>query len=732
MADTHETSVAFDVDAALLVELGERLVTRRSVALAELIKNSYDADATQVHVEFRDIAKKSGEIVLADDGVGMTLDVFRSAWMRIATTDATVRPRSGIYGRPRTGAKGVGRFACRRLASKLSLESIAKTSSGYERVTAFIDWADFKPGKDLEAIKVKVRSERLDAAPASTGVTLTLIGLRESWGLDEISDVQSELEALAGPTPRALKRRRPGGLQADPGFAIRLEIPEFPEYSGELSERFMAAAWGTLSGRVDAKGLPSYQLKPRASDVTTRFRPSGSVYQSLVGAEFEIKMMIYGGSQFRATGFNLAQARSIGREHGGVRVYLDGFQVFSYGDPTDDWLGLDQDRARRLSTTPGELSAVSEGLERPMLLLPGNMQLFGSVAVSHEMNPALAVSINRERLVDNEASQGLKKFVRDGINWMTIRYARDTAKYRASRRPSTGAPAASLTAALQVVRDGLVNAVGLSQGSRNALEAALQQLEAVALQEQEERISELSMLRVLASAGTTVVLFDHMLRAMAAQLAELSKQLSTAAGHLPPHLVDPYELALTDLKDWSTIAVGQGALVGLIVGPDARKRQSRFVVHPLVESLKRGFFGYTSRFGISLENHVPKEVRSAPVYKAELYAVLLNFITNALKAVRESKGDRRISVEASVTSEATFVVRVSDTGIGLDPARWEEVFEPFETTSDPDPVLGEGTGLGLKIVKDVASLWGGNARFVRAKRPWKTVIELQAPIRRVD
>ena len=54
-----------------------------------------------------------------------------------------------------------------------------------------------------------------------------------------------------------------------------------------------------------------------------------------------------------------------------------------------------------------------------MLLLPGNMQLFGAVAISREQNPVLAVSISRERLVHNEGFEQLKEFVRGGIDWMT-------------------------------------------------------------------------------------------------------------------------------------------------------------------------------------------------------------------------------------------------------------------------------------------------------------------------
>src|SRR6185436_16377948 len=84
----------FTVDSALLRELGERLVGKPHIALGELIKNAYDADATFAEIVFepnkalrgRKKKKGRGEIIVRDDGHGMTFDDFRDFWMRIGTT----------------------------------------------------------------------------------------------------------------------------------------------------------------------------------------------------------------------------------------------------------------------------------------------------------------------------------------------------------------------------------------------------------------------------------------------------------------------------------------------------------------------------------------------------------------------------------------------------------------------------------------------------------------------
>jgi DNA mismatch repair ATPase MutL len=77
--------IRFTVDAALLRELGERLVGQPHVALAELIKNAYDADASSVEVRI-----ESNRIEVSDNGHGMDLSEFKRFWMRIGSPTRVV------------------------------------------------------------------------------------------------------------------------------------------------------------------------------------------------------------------------------------------------------------------------------------------------------------------------------------------------------------------------------------------------------------------------------------------------------------------------------------------------------------------------------------------------------------------------------------------------------------------------------------------------------------------
>ena len=656
----------------------------------------------------------------------MGMDKMRTGWMRIATNDATVNSRSTRFGRPRTGAKGVGRFACGRLATRLSLESISHVSGGSERVSVDFDWHDFQPGRDLsDVISTVTREVVTETLP--TGTTLRLHGLTDTWTKRDIAKLQGELSHLMNLDSYQGYVHRESSLEADPGFDLEIIAPEFPMFEGAIEKPFLEAAWGILTGTVTNQGRPQYELSIRSNGLALQHRPADHCFQSLIDTTFTIRMMVYQGSTFKESGYSLPEARRLGRSRGGVKVYLDGFQVFSYGSSGDDWLDLDRDRARRQADLPRALEEIAKGLTRPMLSLPSNMQLFGAVAISREKNPELSVGISREQLVHNDSFDQLKRFVRDGINWMTVCYARE--KTRATSSTAPARPAVyTLTRRLRSVRRLVDQQTAIPRHVKQTVNTSLKEVETVLAQEAKARVSELSMLRVLASAGTTVLLFDHTLRAMAAQLDSILSRLESALLHMSPDHRAASQQTLEDLTSWSKMATGQGSLVGLLVGAEARMRRRSLAVHPLVETMLRGFDGYLKRFGITCENAVGLGIRTPPLHEAEVYAVLLNLLTNSLKAVRQGRV-RQVRIDAEANTNR-FMLRVYDTGVGIPEDRQEEVFEPFVTTSQPDPVLGVGTGLGLKIVRDLARAWGGSVRFIEATSPWRTVIEVSLPDRR--
>src|SRR5262245_50727795 len=110
--------------ARLLRTLGEELISNEIVAVIELVKNAYDADATRVMIRFvAPLVPGKGRIEVIDNGHGMDLKTVQTVWMEPATPSKRDKPRSRTFGRRHLGEKGIGRFAASRLANELEVIS---------------------------------------------------------------------------------------------------------------------------------------------------------------------------------------------------------------------------------------------------------------------------------------------------------------------------------------------------------------------------------------------------------------------------------------------------------------------------------------------------------------------------------------------------------------------------------------------------------------------------------
>src|SRR5260370_8234794 len=114
-------SATFRPRARIIQTIGRDLITNEVIAIQELIKNAYDADATEVILTFRGpLSPGEGEISIADNGDGMRLEVIRGAWMEPATI-SKVRRVLTRSGRRVTGEKRIGPFAPPRTPQVLYL-----------------------------------------------------------------------------------------------------------------------------------------------------------------------------------------------------------------------------------------------------------------------------------------------------------------------------------------------------------------------------------------------------------------------------------------------------------------------------------------------------------------------------------------------------------------------------------------------------------------------------------
>lgn len=255
---------------------------------------------------------------------------------------------------------------------------------------------------------------------------------------------------------------------------------------------------------------------------------------------------------------------------------------------------------------------------------------------------------------------------------------------------------------------------------------ALESLTETVASREAEHISKLAMLRVLASVGTMVVVFLHEIGIAISNIRRLANDICNPRYTNIIELQAMIKTSQDNLRISTGVLEAQASQIGSIIGREARDRRRRFVLRPLIEQIVKAFDLYCQNHGIELIVSIPSFIRTPPMYSAEIHSLIINLLTNALKAVKDEP-IRRIKLDA-IQDQKGLTLVMCDTGYGISPNDWERVFEPFETTSKPDPVLGVGTGLGLTIVRDIVAAHGGKVHFTDALNPWKTCIELWIPL----
>ena len=761
MRDSNRRNrLSFTVDAQLIGELGERLVTKNHVALSELIKNAFDADATRIVISFENArgTKKNlaSQIVIEDNGSGMTGAIVESDWMLIGTANKQRQPVSAKYGRLRTGSKGIGRFACERLSHRLELETVgAKGRRGHrrEKTSAVFDWDKYSPGKKLSEIQHTISTETTDE---KTYTRLTLSKLRDRWIQRDFNTLRREIIDLTVAKP---DRRK--GYENDPGFEIDLVAPEFEFGEGTLLGQFMDAGWGVVSGQFSKRGVGTLALtcmrasrsnKPTSRTYSLKFPDK---LTGLAGVSFKFSFLPINKNYWRdRSTVNLGTVKEALREKGGIRIYQNQFRIYPYGSPGDDWLDLEKDYARRLAKFENQfLSAMANraGLDpaRLMLEAPRYRSLYGFVIIDTDSSKHFEVNISRDGLIEGDAYRDLQKVLRFAIQWLTIHFAnfKDdleelSAEQARHRLGSTGAspedrpnPQATTATALRIVEKASKSAQKSSVAERRELQDASTILKA----DIQGRQGELALLRTFSSTGPLIFAFTHEIRAVINSMESYANILKELSGSLPPS------------EQKSAIALSEGLLntksrfielsnLFNIMGNAANLEPKRFFLYKVVEQIHNAFAFVLNDYKISWEKHISNKIKTPLITQAELHSIIVNLVSNAIKASVAAETAKRAIAISAVVSDDGVRLHVDDKGLGLPKKHWTEVFDPL--VSDPTGVLygdfqkvgdesvyllGRGSGLGLSIVSKIVERYGGSVSFEDAPEGWSTRISVGLP-----
>ncbi len=772
-------SETFSVDSALLQELGERLVTTPHVALAELVKNSYDADATEVHVIIRESEEGAPEIEVRDNGCGMTLKQIREYWMRIGNTHKESEQHSKLYGRPLTGSKGIGRFCVRRLGARVKLESGAKSGRGLEFNTLEIDWTKFIAGDDVAEVPVEGTS--LTKSAGETGVKLIMSGSRRSeW--HSLEDQRSyayllrQLATLAA--NRGTKRR---GFEPDPGFRIILNAPAL-EYGAALAglvdddeegcaidirERLMNAGWALLTADVGKDGKVRCELDA-APPVGKRDFTSNHKFETLRDVSLRLAIFVE-----NTPGWNRNEKlvptnklSGILNDWGGVQLRYREMRMFPYGDSRDDWLRIEKDRARRLGKPPqDDLINFANTIKARTPLDPGRVLLnmlsqrayLGAVEIG-ESQKGLDAKADREGFVENTTFNEVREFARFAIDWAMIwrdfavieREKERAERFRKELERGTGgkpiAPAEQSEVALKILRQGVAQ-LRAAQDRNDPFSITKEEVKnlasAASLLESEIKTSRADVLRfqLVASAATLSLLYHHEVKYLAQTLTSLTADLHEAIRDLKgtmktrcQEVLESVSSAKESLDALGDLTQDMGILDRkAVAGPlDLARQTERAVAR---------FQRVANAYRVDISQRIDDGLLVGPMLKGELAAILLNVLSNAIKAVIAGGAPKSLIELHAYHSRNKMCLDVKDNGIGLSAEERKTVFTPL--VSDPSSqlydalevrlasedrqLLGQGSGLGLSIVQGILENRKGSVGFVDSTEGWSTCLHLELP-----
>jgi signal transduction histidine kinase len=698
----------FTVDARAILTLGRESIKDHTTALVELVKNSYDADATTVEIEIY-VNVPQPHIRIADSGNGMTERQVEHNWLRIGYSEKK-NERLSKLNRRKTGEKGIGRLSADRLGSILEL----RTKAAGKIYGLEINWEQFsQEGQDINKIlleeipRPEIRLPRTIKGQASkTGTELIIRTLRQTWTVTDIESLSRELSMLVSPFKR-LK-----------DFQITLNTDVAEGYSGKIESDFQEQAYITLDAKFDGvvnvnytvtirsdkgdrkqekKQEPLSQFIPSSPSQTSKRKKTEDASSASDGARLScgpVHLILLFFPQ-KSELFDLSQLRKFLDNNAGVRIYRDNIRVKPYGDPKEvegDWLKL----GATFAANPAGARRKSANI-RPK-------QLVGTVFIGRDANEQLVDSSSREGLVHGDAFNDLRRFVLRCVREVAIYHHEIYVKENPETKSNAVEKVKDLSIRLGDIREGLRSiSPMLVRTAEEAAEETIENIE-IALDAIKDTVASLSELenqaavyRGLASIGIATAVFGHEIQAPISGIPGFIILAKDLLGTDPPQIDEAIEELEKALEDVDKIS-GWGKFALLRIRRDKRRPKKENIEKltlDIIEELR------PTLEALNIDLKLKTEPLDGKILPMNFESVLINLITNASTACRQVKRSRNIKVNVKKKTDRGVrgvEIVVSDSGPGVAAGNIDRIWEALFTTKTED---NPGTGLGLTIVNDV-------------------------------
>ena len=678
----------FSITPRVIAHLGEDLIKNESIALLELVKNSYDAYAAHCKVSFHSEDSKIKKIEVEDDGVGMNDAIINNVWLVIGT-DFKVKQLRETHkeGRAPLGEKGIGRLGVHKLGQKITL--ISKRRDDKE-VVLTIDWGALDSVRAINDFSVDVSTNETPTrfTEGKTGTWIVIERLKADWDRRQLREVYRNLMSLNSPFSN----------NSD-SFSVTVEsdtdvfegLPDFSDivenggmYFGHCRMqgnlitdfRYEFKPWSSLTkigkGRIvsydnQKKEHPEdFQIKgvrvPEGKKKAVEYSIDLSKYK-IGTVEFDVVIFEKEPAIFSFMNAEKKTVVDYLNENGGIRVYRDNVRVYDYGERDNDWLGIDLKRVHRVG---GNVS---------------NNIILGAVRIRRTESMGLREKTNREGFIEDTVYHA---FV-DAVNYalsLFVRF-RNEDKERLTTLYKSNSVTEPVLSDLREVTKIVQKRVEKPEDKEEILRYLNR------IDRQYEEVKE--VLIRSANAGLNLGVVIH----------EIDKMVAALKGHAERG--EREQIIDITLK-----------LEKIVSGYLAIVKRSGMRVGTLNTIVERALGNYEFRFSdhkIRIVGNYEKCKLTAKFADSQSISVLTNLLDNAvywLSYAREN--DRVISVFLTDQLSGYNSIVVSDNGPGFNIGT-DVAVKPF-ISGKPNNV---GSGLGLHIANELMSAMKGRLVFLDEK-----------------
>lgn len=688
MSKDNIIQAPFKPRARMLLQLGDQLIKNESVAVVELVKNSYDADATHVDIILSNIDnKRDGQIIIKDNGWGMDLDTIINCWLEPGSDSKSQIVNEGKRspkGRLPIGEKGIGRFGVHKLGSKIEL--ITKKFEGKEYVVR-INWNEFSQSKYLEDVPISVIE--LDQPRTfigdEHGTLIRIDDLNKSWTRGEVRSIKRTINSLSSP------------FVSNDSFEASLiclghedwldNMIDWKDIKKYAMYHFKATFAGDAISFFEYDFLP-WDSMPKISSYTLKWENSlanekldniklkyisESQHLEYGGKEFslhedntEIGEVKFEGYIFDRDSFVLKLGVSDKQgfkeyldSNGGIRVYRDGLRVYDYGEVGNDWLNLD---IRRVNQPGKKIS---------------NNIILGAISLDRQTSKSLIEKTNREGFVENKAYTLFRNSILHVLNIIETLRFEDKSRIRELYGPTAKSePVLSIIGDLKKFVDEKIREIPI----RNHINNYLLKIEA------DYKIVCDNLLKA-AGAGLNMSVIVHEVEKIIGEVSLVLKKEKAS------------ERAINLVEHLSSLIDGYAEII----------RKSDRKTENVIKIIDNSLFNTEYRLrahGIQVDRSYQRYDGSTKIKTSRslLIGAIMNVIDNAIFWLEKSKRlDKKIYVGLYEEDDYINII-FADNGVGfLLPT--DSITQPFVSAKS------DGIGLGLHIANEVLLAQNGLIRF---------------------